>query len=101
MGVWIETLAHKIYSGKGEVTPCVGVWIETAGSYECVRMHRSHPAWVCGLKPLYLLFNGKALGSHPAWVCGLKLPCLESGRSNTGSHPAWVCGLKPLLFYAN
>ena len=34
------------------VTPCVGVWIETAamGSYQFV-FGMSHPAWVCGLKP--------------------------------------------------
>ena len=78
----------------------------------------SHPAWVCGLKPNFLLIflrfsgvtpcvgvwietrqsfqhsNGSCT-SHPAWVCGLKL-----GHSNgkiiiyQWSHPAWVCGLK-------
>ena len=32
----------------------------------------SHPAWVCGLKPVsYLICLVMAL-SHPAWVCGLK-----------------------------
>ena len=32
----------------------------------------SHPAWVCGLKPLYLVRFNKTYQSHPAWVCGLK-----------------------------
>ena len=32
------------------VTPCVGVWIETGHTltYDCGA--ESHPAWVCGLK---------------------------------------------------
>ena len=38
-------------TGKRQVTPCVGVWIETCRP----RLPRkpfaeSHPAWVCGLK---------------------------------------------------
>lgn len=28
----------------------------------------SHPAWVCGLKPLYLVRFNKTYQSHPAWV---------------------------------
>ena len=32
----------------------------------------SHPTWVCGLKPLYLVRFNKTYQSHPAWVCGLK-----------------------------
>ena len=33
--------------------------------------------------------------SHPAWVCGLKpVPSYQRMISAT-SHPAWVCGLKP------
>ena len=33
----------------------------------------SHPAWVCGLKPITWLANTNIAMSHPAWVCGLKL----------------------------
>ena len=29
MGVWIETYGFVISKGKGYVTPCMGVWIET------------------------------------------------------------------------
>ena len=32
----------------------------------------SHPAWVCGLKPLVELVRTLRVTSHPAWVCGLK-----------------------------
>ncbi len=32
----------------------------------------SHPAWVCGLKPLIRLHYIRVIVSHPAWVCGLK-----------------------------
>ena len=32
----------------------------------------SHPAWVCGLKPITGLTNTNITMSHPAWVCGLK-----------------------------
>ena len=35
------------------VTPCVGVWIETAALlFPMLQVLRSHPAWVCGLKEL-------------------------------------------------
>ena len=33
-----------------QVTPCVGVWIETFGLEVDVFVSESHPAWVCGLK---------------------------------------------------
>ena len=32
----------------------------------------SHPAWVCGLKPIKLVSLTLFKESHPAWVCGLK-----------------------------
>ena len=34
--------------------------------------------------------------SHPAWVCGLKLIYLHCLFVQLKSHPAWVCGLKPV-----
>ena len=33
----------------------------------------SHPAWVCGLKPVAFILSHLFPESHPAWVCGLKL----------------------------
>ena len=32
----------------------------------------SHPTWVCGLKPTFIMTLSKDIGSHPTWVCGLK-----------------------------
>ena len=32
----------------------------------------SHPAWVCGLKPVERRKEYMKALSHPAWVCGLK-----------------------------
>ena len=37
-----------------DVTPCVGVWIETSLGLIVIVDSMSHPAWVCGLK-LFLL----------------------------------------------
>ena len=37
---------------KESVTPCVGVWIETCTCWILSSVRVSHPAWVCGLKPL-------------------------------------------------
>ena len=62
------------------VTPFVGVWIETAKVLKTRNSQKSHPSWVCGLKPSRLK-NGKAAAwSHPSWVCGLKRE--KNGSSN-------------------
>ena len=57
----------------------------------------SHPAWVCGLKPIARLTNTNITMSHPAWVCGLKPANHAAPVPAEQSHPAWVCGLKPFL----
>ena len=109
---------HTLYSGMTQVTPCVGVWIETFRIASNRSLSSSHPAWVCGLKQAIAKSRYFALESHPAWVCGLKLqeaknnnfrlvtPCVGvwietsglKGRSlSLTSHPAWVCGLKLLV----
>ena len=51
VGVWIETMSMEVFPGCTIVTPYVGVWIET---------------WMCNIYKLYEK-------SHPTWVCGLKL----------------------------
>ena len=33
---------------------------------------RSHPSWVCGLKPRGSHIQWETIKSHPSWVCGLK-----------------------------
>ena len=51
VGVWIETAYEDVVGISGDVTPCVGVWIETTLWVNMVQsISVSHPAWVCGLK---------------------------------------------------
>ena len=56
-----------------DVTPFVGVWIETDILKLMFIILSSHPSWVCGLKLLYLCAATVNAMSHPSWVCGLKL----------------------------
>ena len=51
MGVWIETTFYTYILNTPLVTPCMGVWIETANSSSLYSSSKSHPVWVCGLKP--------------------------------------------------
>ena len=54
VGVWIETTS--LYNGKCSlsVTPFVGVWIETYNrKLAHIDKTKSHPSWVCGLKQRY------------------------------------------------
>ena len=78
VGVWIETSKIRIGAELDIVTPCVGVWIETQTCLAVICYHRSHPAWVCGLKPVESTNHLSRKESHPAWVCGLKLPILSA-----------------------
>ena len=50
MGVWIETDLQRYYCRETDVTPCMGVWIETFVTLTYDELHLSHPVWVCGLK---------------------------------------------------
>ena len=60
MGVWIETQAILNKYMDAQVTPYVGVWIETLGGSIGRVSNASHPTWVCGLKQQFPM--GKALG---------------------------------------
>ena len=55
-----------------QVTPCMGVWIETSISNVSPSIFASHPVWVCGLKHQYGFYTRYNEESHPVWVCGLK-----------------------------
>ena len=118
MGVWIETSVIKDKRMMHEVTPFVGVWIETKWKQKYDKYITSHPSWVCGLKQKNVLCAVGWWLSHPSWVCGLKLVerCQLYHRNivtpfvgvwietwisqrlhgNNVSHPSWVCGLKLL-----
>ena len=59
VGVWIETKNTNVLKNVEYVTPCVGVWIETLAASPTVCFISSHPAWVCGLKQLFpTVFSG-------------------------------------------
>ena len=95
VGVWIETAIRGIYNWMQRVTPFVGVWIETVCYLSSFRAYRgSHPSWVCGLKLLLYGLLCLAAKSHPSWVCGLKHYQHQQRPSIDLSHPSWVCGLK-------
>ena len=72
MGVWIETLAIEKAIAKDDVTPCMGVWIETFPACRIGCRWLSHPVWVCGLKQDRTSCHTCEGRSHPVWVCGLK-----------------------------
>ena len=55
VGVWIETNSARLVYQPILVTPLVGVWIETLVGGLFGKSNTSHPSWVCGLK----LFENK------------------------------------------
>ena len=50
----------------------------------------SHPAWVCGLKPVNTAAYTRIKESHPAWVCGLKR-ITQSNHVRNQSHTLRGC----------
>ena len=72
VGVWIETTNGVEVMELLSVTPYVGVWIETNTIAQKTADSLSHPTWVCGLKPCYWQIAIPGNKSHPTWVCGLK-----------------------------
>ena len=72
VGVWIETIIMLTVAFIVYVTPYVGVWIETNKKRLPRPRKRSHPTWVCGLKLIVAHVMGNFTVSHPTWVCGLK-----------------------------
>ena len=85
---------NTLFKKLREVTPYVGVWIETYYRKCRTSQRRSHPTWVCGLKRGSIEEFEKKVESHPTWVCGLKLSIWIWKRCLKESHPTWVCGLK-------
>ena len=78
VGVWIETnYGYNSYRDV-EVTPFVGVWIETRLGYEFMRVEPVTP------------FVG-------VWI---ETVCCPHRPHHRQSHPSWVCGLKPLVLVA-
>ena len=72
VGVWIETQRIHRHESRSKVTPYVGVWIETPVHQYGYWIGQSHPTWVCGLKQRTYGKLPRWRLSHPTWVCGLK-----------------------------
>ena len=71
----------------------MGVWIETSLGLIVIVDSMSHPAWVCGLKPI-VYGTCKLLDVTPCvgvWIETIFVPQIDA---TNWSHPAWVCGLK-------
>ena len=118
--VWVcglKPLLRWDVPGGWQVTPCMGVWIETsiisAGKpvtqghtlYGCVDWNThafywvvialSHTLYGCvDWNEAWQTNQHKQTWSHPVWVCGLKLRKIINVTSRGTSHPVWVCGLK-------
>ena len=95
------------------VTPCVGVWIETAIERLALVIEKSHPAWVCGLKQLLperYSYTGTVTPCVGVWIetfvlriyiaSKLVTPCVgvwietmnsEKNSSNRSSHTLRGC----------
>ena len=121
VGVWIETRMDHCSCSDYGVTPCVGVWIETIFNWNDKPLHKSHPAWVCGLKLLFNRVHNNDKAVTPCvgvWIETISAELenrAKSGHTLRGcvdwnwrlragtdciprSHPAWVCGLKHLPY---
>ena len=115
VGVWIETYNNSQEEMFNGVTPCVGVWIETLPAKENVLIPWSHPAWVCGLKPILLQIESiwsvtpcvgvwiETVPERKQYAYIKVTPCVgvwietynaRIVENTPWSHPAWVCGLK-------
>ena len=72
VGVWIETLARTIRTRWQPVTPCVGVWIETSSLSQMTSDEYVTPCVGVWIETALLDQSKEYQESHPAWVCGLK-----------------------------
>ena len=93
MGVWIETKVSDLATKNIEVTPFVGVWIETEKVKFLVEPVRSHPSWVCGLKHLlddnlvYPLLVTPFVG---VWIETVMLPLIARLHMVTPFVGVWI-----------
>ena len=95
--MWECGLKHSLYGLKGtnrEVTPYVGVWIETSISANDGNSLLSLLMWECGLKPAAETTLVTATSSLLMWECGLKQFAGGEADRPVGSLLMWECGLK-------
>ena len=94
MGVWIETDLQRYYCRETDVTPCMGVWIETFVTLTYDELHLSHPVWVCGLKQSTRLTLMRVTDVTPCMGVWIETLLGSHKAQQARSHPVWVCGLK-------
>ena len=72
VGVWIETVRMIWILWKTSVTPCVGVWIETISCHNATMLGLVTPCVGVWIETSDIIISKIETRSHPAWVCGLK-----------------------------
>ncbi len=73
VGVWIETIFVPQVDASNCVTPCVGVWIETKNPRDALDRGLVTPCVGVWIETCQSRCFCASIMSHPAWVCGLKL----------------------------
>ena len=74
VGVWIETAAaSQIAQMSYQVTPFVGVWIETSMININEQINQVTPFVGVWIETTNVCGICRMSMSHPSWVCGLKL----------------------------
>ena len=99
VGVWIETGKKKQQDGSAAVTPCVGVWIETWTWCSILTWRPVTPCVGVWIETEKTDEKQKGKQSHTLrgcvdWNNIYKIILQKSDMS----HPAWVCGLKQQLW---
>ena len=90
MGVWIETSLDNVHLSHEEVTPYVGVWIETPRRSDNHRPKTVTPYVGVWIETCQRQNRGVCGRSHPTWVCGLK-PDIRKSGTKIGSHTLRGC----------
>ena len=90
VGVWIETSLDNVHLSHEEVTPYVGVWIETPRRSDNHRPKTVTPYVGVWIETCQRQNRGVCGRSHPTWVCGLK-PDIRKSGTKIGSHTLRGC----------
>ena len=105
---WNIRNGHR--SNSFNVTPFVGVWIETEPNWVFAVVMTSHPSWVCGLKLLLLQvvllairhtlrgcvdWNTGLVNMSREKVCHTLRGCVDWNKLTTDSLPNW--GVTPFV----
>ena len=76
-----------------EVTPYVGVWIETYDAVMYDESPESHPTWVCGLKRHYIYYICFFLAVTPyvgVWIETPTCDCFQNHSQVTPYVGVWI-----------